>query len=60
MEVLGAFLLESVFLGLWLFGWDVLSRQVHLWTIWDGQAGAVYLHSGDETPLGWGCNGAGR
>src|SRR6185312_3688447 len=34
MEGLGAFFLESVFLGLWLFGWDKLSRRVHLATIW--------------------------
>jgi cytochrome bd ubiquinol oxidase subunit I len=34
MEGLGAFFLESTFLGLWLFGWDKLSRRVHLWTIW--------------------------
>src|SRR4029434_3602174 len=29
-----AFFLESVFLGLWLFGWDRLSRRVHPATIW--------------------------
>ena len=34
MEGLGAFFLESTFLGLWLFGWDKLSRRVHLLTIW--------------------------
>src|SRR6516162_7856260 len=34
MEGLGAFFLESTFLGLWLFGWDKLPRRVHLWTIW--------------------------
>ena len=34
MEGLAAFFLESVFLGLWLFGWDKLSRKVHLLTIW--------------------------
>ena len=34
MEGLGAFFLESTFLGLWLFGWDRLSRRVHLATIW--------------------------
>ena len=30
MEGLAAFFLESTFLGLWLFGWDQLSRRVHL------------------------------
>jgi cytochrome d ubiquinol oxidase subunit I len=34
MEGLAAFFLESTFLGLWLFGWDRLSRRVHLATIW--------------------------
>ena len=39
MEGLGAFFLESTFLGLWLFGWDKLSRRVHLLTIWAVAAG---------------------
>src|SRR5215469_11737080 len=34
MEGLAAFFLESTFLGLWLFGWDRLSRRTHLATIW--------------------------
>jgi len=34
LEALTAFYLESVFIGLWLFGWDRLSRKVHLTTIW--------------------------
>jgi cytochrome d ubiquinol oxidase subunit I len=34
MEGLAAFFLESTFLGLWIFGWDKLSRRVHLATIW--------------------------
>jgi cytochrome bd ubiquinol oxidase subunit I len=34
MEGLGAFFLESTFLGLWLFGWDKLPRRLHLLTIW--------------------------
>ena len=34
MEGLAAFFLESVFLGLWLFGWDRLPKRVHLATIW--------------------------
>jgi cytochrome bd ubiquinol oxidase subunit I len=34
MESLAAFFLESTFLGLWIFGWDKLSRRVHLLTIW--------------------------
>ena len=41
MEGLAAFFLESTFLGLWLFGWDRLSRRVHLLTIWLVSLGTV-------------------
>ncbi|GAA4360581.1 cytochrome ubiquinol oxidase subunit I [Angustibacter luteus] len=41
MEGLGAFFLESTFLGLWLFGWDILPRRVHLATIWAVAFGAA-------------------
>jgi len=41
MEGLAAFFLESTFLGLWLFGWDKLSRGVHLATIWLVALGSV-------------------
>ena len=34
IEGLAAFMLESTFLGLWIFGWDRLSRRVHLATVW--------------------------
>ena len=34
IEGLAAFMLEAVFLGLWIFGWDQLSRGQHLATIW--------------------------
>jgi cytochrome bd ubiquinol oxidase subunit I len=34
IEGLAAFMLEATFLGLWLFGWDRLSRRVHLATVW--------------------------
>ena len=34
IEALLAFFLESTFLGLWIFGWDRLSRRVHLAAIW--------------------------
>src|SRR4051812_49513149 len=39
MEGLAAFFLESTFLALWLFGWNRLSRRVHLATIWAAAAG---------------------
>ncbi|MBN1202456.1 MAG: cytochrome ubiquinol oxidase subunit I [Anaerolineae bacterium] len=34
IEALLAFFLESTFLGIWLFGWNRLSRGVHLAAIW--------------------------
>ena len=41
MEGLAAFFLESVFLGLWIFGWDRLPKRVHLATIWAVAVGGV-------------------
>ncbi len=34
VEALMAFFIESTFLGIWLFGWDRLSKGVHLASIW--------------------------
>lgn len=34
IEALLAFFMESTFIGLWVFGWDRLSKKVHLMTIW--------------------------
>ncbi len=34
IEALLAFFLKSVFLGLWIFGWDKLSKRVHAATLW--------------------------
>jgi cytochrome d ubiquinol oxidase subunit I len=34
IEGLAAFALEATFLGLWIFGWNVLPPRVHLATIW--------------------------
>ncbi|MCL1815149.1 MAG: cytochrome ubiquinol oxidase subunit I [Treponema sp.] len=34
VEALLAFFIESTFLGLWVFGWDKLSKKVHLLCIW--------------------------
>jgi cytochrome bd ubiquinol oxidase subunit I len=42
MEGLGAFFLESTFLGLWLFGWDKLPRRIHLLTIWAVAFGSAF------------------
>jgi cytochrome d ubiquinol oxidase subunit I len=34
VEALVAFFLESTFLGLWIFGWDHLSKPLHAATFW--------------------------
>lgn len=34
IEALMAFFLESTFLGIWIFGWDKLSKKMHLAAIW--------------------------
>ena len=34
IEALLAFFLESTFLGLWIFGWDKLSKKLHVAVIW--------------------------
>jgi cytochrome bd ubiquinol oxidase subunit I len=34
MEALTSFFLESVFLGIWVFGWDRISKGLHLVAIW--------------------------
>ena len=41
IEGLLAFFLESTFLGLWIFGWDLLPRGVHLATIWLASIGSI-------------------
>src|SRR5215467_8999314 len=40
VEALAAFFLESTFLGLWIFGWDRLSRGVHFATLCIAVAGS--------------------
>ncbi|HNT55251.1 MAG TPA: cytochrome ubiquinol oxidase subunit I [Anaerolineaceae bacterium] len=34
IEALLAFFIESTFLGVWIFGWEKLSRRMHLAAIW--------------------------
>jgi len=34
IEALLAFFLESTFLGVWIFGWDKISKKLHLVAIW--------------------------
>jgi cytochrome bd ubiquinol oxidase subunit I len=67
MEGLAAFFLESTFLGLWLFGWDRLSKRVHLATIWAVSLGSVLsalfiliANSWMQHPVGYRMNKAGQ
>src|SRR5699024_11190090 len=41
IEGLLAFFLESTFLGIWVFGWDRLSKRVHLLSIWLVSIGTI-------------------
>jgi cytochrome bd ubiquinol oxidase subunit I len=41
IEALLAFFLESTFIGLWVFGWDRLSKGVHLACIWLVSIGTI-------------------
>jgi cytochrome d ubiquinol oxidase subunit I len=41
MEGLAAFFLESTFLGIWIFGWNRISRKAHLACIWLVAAGTM-------------------
>ena len=41
LEALIAFFLESVFIGLWIFGWDRLPKKVHLAMIWLAAIGTM-------------------
>jgi cytochrome d ubiquinol oxidase subunit I len=41
LEGLGAFFVEAVFLGLWMFGWGRLPKRLHLACVWIVAAAAV-------------------
>ncbi|MCX5773071.1 MAG: cytochrome ubiquinol oxidase subunit I [Fusobacteria bacterium] len=34
VEALLAFFIESTFIGVWIFGWDRISKKIHLLSIW--------------------------
>jgi len=34
IEATAAFFLESTFLGLWIFGWNKISKKIHLFSVW--------------------------
>ena len=63
MEGLAAFFLESTFLGVWVFGWRVLPRGVHLASAWavaiGGCLSAVFIiaaNSWMQNPVGYTIN----
>jgi cytochrome d ubiquinol oxidase subunit I len=67
MEGLAAFFLESTFLALWVFGWNRLSRRVHLATIWAAALGGVLsaafimaANSWMQNPVGYTMDSAGN
>lgn len=41
IEALLAFFMESTFIGLWIFGWDRLSKKLHLTSIWLVSIGTI-------------------
>jgi cytochrome d ubiquinol oxidase subunit I len=66
-EGLGAFFLESTFLGLWIFGWNRLSKKAHLACIWTVSAGTILsaafimaANSWMQHPVGYTLNSAGQ
>ena len=61
-----AFFLESTFVGLWVFGWKVLPKRVHLATIWLLSFGSalsaafiIAANSWMQHPVGYELNAAG-
>jgi cytochrome d ubiquinol oxidase subunit I len=63
MEGLAAFFLESTFLGLWIFGWNRLSKKAHLACIWMVTLGALLsaafimaANSWMQNPVGYTTN----
>ena len=67
MEGLAAFFLESTFLGLWIFGWDRLSKRIHLACIWLVAVGSALsaafimaANSWMQHPVGYKLNSAGQ
>jgi cytochrome d ubiquinol oxidase subunit I len=65
IEALLAFFLESTFIGVWIFGWDKLSRKVHTLSIWLVAIGAnvsalwiLIANSFMQQPVGYVINEA--
>ncbi len=65
IEGLLAFFLESTFLGLWIFGWDVLPRALHACMMWLVHIGTLFsawfilaANSWMQHPVGYRFNAA--
>ena len=65
VEALLAFFLESVFLGIWIFGWDRLPRAVHAGVIWLVVLGSwtsafwiLVANSFMQQPMGYAISGS--
>ena len=65
IEALLAFFIESTFLGIWIFGWDRLSKRLHLVTIWLVAIGSnlsalwiLIANSFMQEPVGYTLNAA--
>ena len=65
IEALLAFFLESTFLGIWIFGWDKLSKRLHAVTIWLVAIGSnlsalwiLVANSFMQQPVGYTLNAA--
>ena len=63
MEGLAAFFLESTFLGVWVFGWSVLPRGLHLASAWAVAIGSalsamfiIAANSWMQNPVGYEIN----
>ena len=63
IEALVAFFLESTFLGVWIFGWDKLSKKVHLLSMWLAAIGTslsafwiLLANSFMQNPVGYTLN----
>ena len=64
VEALLAFFLESTFLGLWIFGWERLSKRTHLLAIWFVAIGSnisafwiLAANSFMQSPVGYSLEG---
>ncbi|MCQ6279431.1 cytochrome ubiquinol oxidase subunit I [Bacillus sp. EB600] len=63
IEALLAFFMESTFIGLWIFGWERLSKKVHLACIWLVSIGTILsgfwiltANSFMQVPVGFAIN----